>query len=123
MLVERRFDRDGTPKRDAINILLKKNVIEDADNGMKYTQIKDKYGLKHVSNITRIVKERSKWLAEFDKDASPLRKTTKTTKYANIDKGIRNFVTNCNSSGTPIGTEIIRDKALELVQLSGQTEL
>ena len=34
LLVERRFDRDGTPKRDAINILLKKNVIVDVDNGM-----------------------------------------------------------------------------------------
>ncbi|CAF0833929.1 unnamed protein product [Brachionus calyciflorus] len=98
-------------------------IIDDVEYGLKYAEIKEKYGFKNISNISRIVKEKSKWIAEFEKDSSPLRKTTKTTKYTNIDKGIRNFVFNCNSSGTPIGTEMIRDKALELVKMSGQTEL
>ena len=49
-------------------------MIYDVDNGLKYAQIKEKYGFKHISNICRIVKKKIKWLAVFDKDSSPLRK-------------------------------------------------
>lgn len=88
LLVERRFDRDGTPKRHAINILLKKNVIDDVDNGMKYAQIKDKYGLKHISNITRIVKERRKL-----NSIKMLLLLEKLLKQPNILTQIKAFVT------------------------------
>lgn len=121
--VERRFNRDGTPKRDAITIMTKKEIIDDVEAGMKYDKIKEKYGLKYTSNVSRIIKEKSKWLAEFEKESSPFRKTTKTTKYENIDKGIRNFVINCNKTGTPIGNQILKEKVLQLVQATGQTEL
>jgi hypothetical protein len=37
--------------------------------------------------------EKDRWLDEFNKDSSPFRKTTKTTKFLNIEKGLKNFYT------------------------------
>ena len=39
-----------------------------------------------------------------------------------LTKIIRNLVENCNSSGIPIHSNIIREKAYELVKASGQIE-
>ena len=72
LTVERRFERDGTPKRDTINISLKKTVIDDVDNGLKYSEIKEKYGFKNISNIrtsllcTKVYKTEASILCNFD---------------------------------------------------------
>ena len=72
LTVERIFEHNGTPKRDTINILLKKTVIDDVDNGLKYSKIKEKYGFKHISNIrtsllcTKVYKTEASILCNFD---------------------------------------------------------
>ena len=45
--VEKKFNDDGTPKKDAISILIKKKIIDDVQAGLKYDLIKEKYGLKN----------------------------------------------------------------------------
>jgi len=49
--IEKRFNEDGTPKRDAISIMVKKQIIDAVDAGEKYETIKHKFNLKSIANI------------------------------------------------------------------------
>jgi len=52
--IENRFNEDGTPKRDAISIMVKKqiiNAVDAVDAGEKYETIKHKFNLKSIANI------------------------------------------------------------------------
>ena len=48
--------------RDAISILTKKQIIDDVDTGLKYEEVRINYVLKNVSYISRIYKDKNKWL-------------------------------------------------------------
>ena len=47
-MVERRFLTDGTSKRDGICILVKKQIYDDAQSGIKYEEDRQKHFLKNV---------------------------------------------------------------------------
>lgn len=61
--IEKKYNEDGTPKKDAITILSKKQIC---DRGTKYKDICTKFNLKNVSNVTRIYKEKARWIDEFN---------------------------------------------------------
>jgi len=82
--IQRKYNEDGTPKKDAITILTKKQICDEVDRGTKYKDICDQFNLKNVSNVSRIYKEKDRWIDEFNKDSSPFRKTTKTTYLINF---------------------------------------
>ena len=42
--IEKRFKNDGSPTRDAISILTQKPIIDDVDSGLKYEEVRIKYG-------------------------------------------------------------------------------
>ena len=55
IMVERRFSRDGTPKRDDIRIF----ICDDVQSGMKYEELREKYELKNATNVIRIVNDQN----------------------------------------------------------------
>ena len=88
-------------KRQAISIEEIKKIIEDIKGGVDYDKIKVKYKLKNSSNVCEIWKKGDKYLAAYvNPVGSPLRKTLKSTKYMDIDKGLVNFISNYNSRGS-----------------------
>ena len=82
-----------------------------------------KYKLKNSSNISEIWKNRDKYLSAYSNPiGSPLRKTLKSTKLIDIDKGLVNFISNCNSSVTMINENMLREKALDIANLLNITD-
>jgi len=117
--IQRKYKEDGTPQKDAITILTKKQICDEVDRGTKYKDICKIFNLKYVSNVTRIYKEKDRWIDEFNKDASPFRKTTKTTKFSNIENGLKNFIANANNAGMPASLLAIQERGKELVAAAG----
>lgn len=108
--------------RQAFDIITKKQILDELDKGTSYENIKTKFNLKNHSSINRIKNDRIKILESFNSNDSPLKKTLKKTKYVNIDDGLRNFIDNCNNSGVPVNTRLLKEKAKELSEKSGQFE-
>ena len=48
------------------------------------------------------MKDKVRYLAEYESESSPARKTTKKSQFANIDTSLKNIIANCNKSGVPI---------------------
>ena len=48
------------------------------------------------------MKNKTKWLDEYNKDLSPYRKTIKQCKFPDIDRGIKNFLANCYKAGLSV---------------------
>ena len=85
-------------KKNAITIDQKKGIIDDVAAGIAYDKIKEKYKLKSSANICTIYAKREKYLAAYrNVNASPLRKTLKTTK-----------------DGVTINDVILKTRALEI---------
>ncbi len=77
-MVEKRFRINGTPKKDSITILTKVQIIRDCEAGMSRQQIRQKYNLKSVNNVSRIMLNKSKFLEAFEThELSPGRRTLK----------------------------------------------
>ena len=73
-------------KRQEISLEDKEKIIEDVKSGIEYEKIKVKYKFKNFSNISEIWKNREKYLSAYNNPVgSPLRKTLKSTKLADID--------------------------------------
>ena len=117
--IEKKYNEDGTPKKDAITILTKKQICDEVDRGTKYKDICAKFNLKNLSNVTRIYKEKDRWIDEFNKDSSPFRKTTKTTKFPNIENGLKNFIANANKAGVTASQFAIQERGKELAEAAG----
>ena len=43
-------------------------------------------------------------------------------KYANIEAGLKNFISNCNEQGVAVNTELLRIQASEIAKVSGQID-
>ncbi|CAF0867062.1 unnamed protein product [Brachionus calyciflorus] len=109
--------------RMGIDIYTKKQILEEVEKGTSYKVIREKFNLKHSSNICQIIKNKDKVLRRFQNLDTPFnRKTLKTTKYENIDTGLKQFISNCEQNGLQINTETLREKALEIARQSGQYE-
>ncbi|RNA23123.1 tigger transposable element-derived 4 [Brachionus plicatilis] len=108
--------------RQGIDIFTKKQILEEVEKGTSYRIIKEKYNLKHSSNICQIIKNKDRVLRKFSSLDSPFRKTLKTTKYENIDTELTQFITNCEQNGVHVKTGALREKALEIARKSGQNE-
>ena len=102
-------------KKNAITIDQKKGIIDNFAAEIAYDKIKEKYKLKSSANICTIYAKREKYLAAYrNVNASPLRKTLKTTKFETIDKNLKNFVLNCAKDGVTINDVILKTRALEI---------
>lgn len=122
--VEKRFRKDGLPKKDSITILTKIMIIKDCESGMSREEIRLKYNLKSVNNISRIMINKQKFLEAYEKcDLSPMRKTLKKTKYEQIDQGLVQFIRKFNKRGVALSDGLIKAKGLDLVRASGQCGL
>lgn len=80
--VERRYDNTGMPIKDSITILTKVKIIRDCEAGLNRELIRQKYNLKSVNNISRIMINKRKFLEAYENNLiSPDRKTLKKTKF------------------------------------------
>lgn len=80
--VERRYDNTGMPIKDSITILTKVKIIRDCEAGLNRELIRQKYNLKSVNNISRIMINKRKFLEAYESNLiSPDRKTLKRTKF------------------------------------------
>ena len=48
----------NSPKRNGIDILIKKKIIDDIEAGESHSQVQQCYNLKNMSNVTRIVNDK-----------------------------------------------------------------
>ena len=63
--IQRKYKEDGTPQKDAITILTKKQICDEVDRGTKYKDICKIFNLKYVSNVTRIYMNRYIYIKNF----------------------------------------------------------
>lgn len=110
---------DRKMARQGIDIFTKKNILEEVEKGTSYKVIKEKYNLKHSSNICQIIKNKEKILRKFNILDSPYRKTLKTNKHEN---GLSQFISSCEQNGFPLKTATLQEKALEIVRKQGKYE-
>ena len=68
------FDTIAENKRIAIPIHIKKEVCYLVYARVPYEEIRQKFGFKHLTNVSNIYKQKDKWIKEFDVNDSPLRK-------------------------------------------------
>ena len=81
--VERRYDYAGVPIKDSITILTKVKIIRDCEAGLSRELIRQKYNLKSVNNISRIMINKRKFVEAYENNLfAPDRKTLKTTRFA-----------------------------------------
>ena len=86
--------------RGSIDLLTKEKILKEIDNGVEYSIIMSKYKLKSSANVS-MIKKRRKEIENALKSSilSPLRKSLKSSPYENIDRGLKNFISNCNNKG------------------------
>ena len=89
---------------------------------MVYIKTLNKFKLKNITHVFQISKNKDKILQDFSSLYSPFRKSAKKTIYENVDRGLKNLITNCNNMGVAINDLILREKASEIGKTSGQTE-
>lgn len=98
--------------RQGIDIFTKKQILEEVEKGTSYKIIKEKYNLKHSSNICQIIKSKEKILRKFNTLDSPYCKTLKNNKYEITDNRLSQFITSCEQTGFRVKSSTFREKAL-----------
>jgi hypothetical protein len=106
-------------KKQAIDLITKAKILKDVDNGVDYNVIMAKYNLKARANISMIKKRRNKIEEALKTTSSPLKKTLKPTKYENIDKALKAFISNANNKGIMINANCLVIKAIEIANKYG----
>ena len=103
--------------RSSISLKTKLKIIKDINNDVSYEVIKNRYGLKSSANITTIWARRDAYLDNFNnKNLNLSIKTIKKTKYQDIDKGLLNFIANCNNKGVPVNDICLQVQALKIAK-------
>lgn len=110
------------PQRKGITLEVKKNIIQDVENGQSYDYILKKYSLKHKSNIVSILKSKERYLEALKSSNASLRKTTKKPKYETIDRGLNNFLMNSLARGESVNNATLLEKAAQIAQENGIVE-
>ena len=109
-------------KKNGICLQIKKEIIDKVEANVSYDLIMEQYALKNKSNISQIIKNKGKYLAAYNESlSSPLRKTLKSTKFKQIDNGLKAFIANCNQSGAMVNDRMLKEKALEIATVTNVT--
>ena len=105
--------------RIGIDLETKVKIIRAVENNEPRSNLMKIYNLKNPSNISEIMKKKEKYLADYAECHSPFRKSSKKTKFENIDKGLVNFIKQMTNDGTPVTDRILKEKAIELCESAG----
>ncbi|CAG8619366.1 10959_t:CDS:2 [Acaulospora colombiana] len=107
-------------KRVPITALTKQEIcIKKRENlKLRDEDLAKEYGLDR-STITKILKQKDKWLAIDPNSNYAKQKTQKSPKFPQIEDSLASWVSASMSSGNVVSDAQLQEKALELAQLFG----
>ncbi len=78
--------------------------------------------IRDTYNISKIKKNRKDIVSAYESSTSTKVKSLKTSKYPDIEKGLLEFISKCNTIGIPVNTLLLKEKANEFAIKLGYTE-
>jgi hypothetical protein len=110
-------------KRIPISLETKYKVIRLLDKKTPNNEILNQFKseLRDVYNISKIKKNREKIIREFETSTSAKVKSLKKSDYPLVEKGLIDFISECNTLGVPVNTLLIKAKANELAVIHNIT--
>lgn len=109
-----------SPKRNSISLETKYKIIKDVEKKIPYEIIKERYELKSLSNISRILQSKDKIIKSYENGSfNSKSKKLRPSKFPEIDNALVNFVTNCNSANVNISKNSIIDASKNFAEKLG----
>ncbi|CAG8597380.1 2009_t:CDS:2 [Funneliformis caledonium] len=107
-------------KRVPITALTKQQICLKKRENLKLRDedLAKEYGLDR-STITKILKQREKWLAIDPNSNYAKQKTQKSPKFPQIEEALSSWLTLHIGSGSPVSDAQLQEKALEFAQMFG----
>ena len=106
-------------KRQRLQLADTYDIVRSMENGVSREEVMIKYGLKHSSNVTEIMKRKEKIISEMLKGIRSKTKTVRTSLYPKIDNDLRDFVADMNERGGAVSKSILKEKAIQLAIMHG----
>jgi DDE superfamily endonuclease len=107
------------PKRESLSVATKIAILKDIDNKIKYEDIKDKYGLKHISNVSEIKRKRKDIEEGFKQGMRLTNKSLKKGLFQEVDKKVMSFVNEMTDKGVNVTLQAMEVKAKEIIEQEG----
>ncbi|CAG8471690.1 5898_t:CDS:2 [Racocetra fulgida] len=111
-------------KRVPITALTKQEICIKKRENMKLRDedLAKEYGLDR-STITKILKQRDKWLAIDPNSNYAKQKTQKSPKFPQIEEALASWLAITSSQGNAVSDGQLQEKALEFAQISGAPDV
>lgn len=106
--------RSAKTSRCFQDLSVQANIIRDVEQGVKREEVMAKYGLKHQSNITRIMGRKDKIMARISSGLDVKKKLIRKTMFPEVEKELERFVVNANSSEGPLMRCILKEQATKI---------
>lgn len=109
-------------KRVLLSIKDKYEIIKLKDSGIQNIDIMVKFGLKHSSNVTMILKQREKIINAFEKgNYITNRKKLRFGDFSQIEEKLKVWIEKIWDKQIPLSEELLKEKAMQISHEFGNT--
>ncbi|RWS05387.1 tigger transposable element-derived protein 4-like protein [Dinothrombium tinctorium] len=111
-------------KRSSLDLETKYRIIQEVvENKRKYKEVVSMFGLKGLSHVSEIVRNKDRIVKEYQTKTCSERKSLKTTPYKDVENALIDFIRCCNKEGIPVTGPILQEKAKEIASKLGHQHL
>lgn len=106
----------STIKRKAISLETKYKIIKVIEEKNDYEEVYRQFPDIKCHNISKIVKNKEKYVREYESVAAVDRKRLRKGKYPEVEAKLVDFIAKANANGIPIGSVLLKEKANEIAE-------
>jgi hypothetical protein len=101
-------------KRKSITLGEKVKIINDIENGMKKSDVLDKYKISNYSNLTKIMKNKEKYINAISVKSSTKHKRLRDGKFKDLENELNTKIEESFEMNIPITGFLMQELAKEI---------